>query len=79
MSYKLKPGTESFEVVDGPFAGKKFLRGKIYKEVPPEEKKKFEKIRDLKGQGPRIEKLKPRTPDPEPRMLKPEPRTLNRR
>jgi hypothetical protein len=49
--YQLKKGVESFEVVDGPFAGKKFLRGKTYKDIPPEEKHKFEKIRD---QGPGI-------------------------
>lgn len=44
MSYKLKPGIESFEVVDGPFAGKKFLQGRIYEDVPPNEKTKFEKV-----------------------------------
>ena len=49
MPYKLKPGVESFEVVDGPFAGKKFLRGKVYEKIPPEEKKKFEQV---KAQGP---------------------------
>ena len=42
--YRLKKGVENFQVVDGPFAGRKFVRGKIYNEVPPEEKGKFEKI-----------------------------------
>ena len=37
--YKLKKGIENFEVVDGAFAGRKFVRGKVYGEVPPEEKK----------------------------------------
>lgn len=65
MKYKLKPGVESFEVVDGEFAGKKFLRGKVYEKIPQEEAKKFEKTRDQKlevrdqrlevgGQGPEV-------------------------
>ena len=32
-------------MVDGAFAGRKFVRGKVYGEVPPEEKKKFEEIK----------------------------------
>lgn len=44
MKYQLKKGQESFEVVDGEFAGRKFLRGKIYEKIPPREKEKFEKI-----------------------------------
>jgi len=46
--YQLKKGVESFEVVDGAFAGKKFLRGRVYAAIPPEEAKKFEKIEDRK-------------------------------
>lgn len=42
--YQLKKGVESFEVVDGPMAGRKFFRGQTYKEIPPGEEKKFEKI-----------------------------------
>ena len=48
--YKLKKGIENFEVVDGAFAGRKFVRGKVYGEVPPEEKKKFKEIRDQKSE-----------------------------
>lgn len=48
MKYKLKKGVESFEVVDGPMAGRKFLRGKVYKEIPSGEAKKFEKIEEQK-------------------------------
>ena len=40
--YRLKPGQESFEVVDGPSAGKKFLRGQTYMEIPAEYRKRFE-------------------------------------
>ena len=43
--YKLKKGIENFQVVDGAFAGRKFVRGKVYGEVPPEEKRKFEEIK----------------------------------
>ena len=48
--YKLRKGIENFQVVDGAFAGRKFVRGKVYGEVPPEEKRKFEKLetRNLK-------------------------------
>ena len=47
--YKLKQGIENFQVVDGAFAGRKFVRGKVYGEVPPEEKKKFDEIKPLKA------------------------------
>ncbi len=40
--YRLKG--PAFTVVDGPFAGKTFRRGVIYKEVPPEEAGRFEKV-----------------------------------
>ena len=43
--YKLKKGIENFQVVDGAFAGRKFVRGKVYGEVPAEEKKKFDEIK----------------------------------
>ena len=41
--YQLKPGVPAFEVVDGPFAGRKFKAGVLYNEVPPEESPKFMK------------------------------------
>jgi hypothetical protein len=58
--YKLKKGIENFDVVDGAFAGRKFVRGKVYGEVPPEEKKKFEEIKpekvqsELKSEVPKV-------------------------
>ena len=42
--YQLKKGQESFDVVDGEFAGRKYVKGKVYDAVPPNEKHKFEKI-----------------------------------
>jgi hypothetical protein len=43
---RLKPGQESFEVVDGPGAGLKFLRGKVYdaKTIPKTEAWRFEPV-----------------------------------
>jgi len=43
--FTLKKGAESFQVVDGPLAGKRYVRGKAYKQVPPEERAKFEEIK----------------------------------
>jgi len=45
--YKLKKGIENFDVVDGAFAGRKFVRGKVYGEVPPDESKKFDEIKPI--------------------------------
>jgi hypothetical protein len=42
--YRLKTTSAAFEIVDGPFAGRKYLHGKTYAEVPPQEKDKFEKV-----------------------------------
>lgn len=34
--YTLKPGQAPFEMVDGPLAGKRYERGKVYSEIPTE-------------------------------------------
>lgn len=44
MSYKLKPNVAGFTVVDGPFAGREFRGGRIYKDIPLREKEKFIEI-----------------------------------
>lgn len=44
MAYKIKKGFDSFEVVDGIFAGKKYERDKVYDDIPPNEKHKFEEV-----------------------------------
>jgi len=44
MAYQLKKSVEGFQVVDGPFAGRKFEKGKEYAEIPLEEAKKFEPV-----------------------------------
>lgn len=53
--YKLKKGQENFTPMSGSFEGKKFKRGETYGEIPPEERRRFEKIPDPKsspgGQG----------------------------
>lgn len=49
MTYTLKKGMENFQVVDGPFAGRKFVRGKVYGEVPPQEENRFEEIKPIEA------------------------------
>ena len=44
--YQLKPGSESFTVVDGPCAGKTYKPGQAYTEIPPQEKKRFQEIKE---------------------------------
>jgi hypothetical protein len=49
--YKIKKDVENFDVVDGAFAGRKFVCGRVYGEVPPEEKDKFDEIKpEVKAQ-----------------------------
>lgn len=43
--YKLKAGMESFTVVDGSYAGRKYLRGRTYADIPPQEVHRFEEIK----------------------------------
>jgi len=40
--YQLKKGQEGFEVVDGPDAGRAYLRGKPYTKVPAGYENRFE-------------------------------------
>jgi len=42
--YKLKPGQEKFQVVDGPYAGRKYQPGVTYTDIPPEEAHRFAKV-----------------------------------
>lgn len=42
MAYRLK--SESFEIVDGPDAGKKFKRGQVYDQIPEAYLSEFEMI-----------------------------------
>lgn len=44
MAYRLKKRVENFEIVDGPDAGKKFVRGRSYKEVPAAYAARFDKV-----------------------------------
>lgn len=49
MEHKLKPGAESFTVVDGPFAGRTFDPGRAYGEIPLQEAHRFEEIKEEAG------------------------------
>lgn len=42
--FKLKKGQESFQVVDGPDAGKTFRRGVAYDHIPTGEERRFEPV-----------------------------------
>ncbi|MCK9195441.1 MAG: hypothetical protein M0P16_00490 [Syntrophales bacterium] len=44
--YQLKLGSESFTVVDGPYAGKTYKPGQAYADVPPQEMGRFRKIKE---------------------------------
>lgn len=69
--YRLKPGVESFDVVDGPYAGRRFVRGLTYTDIPPEEKHKFEEVRDPTGQGADGRSGTDRPAKTIPRLVKP--------
>lgn len=43
--YRLKNSEEAFQIVDGPFAGRKFVRGKDYREIPPGYDDRFEQVK----------------------------------
>ena len=47
--YRLKPGQETIDIVDGDHAGKRFERGKTYSDIPGNEKHRFEKIEPPKA------------------------------
>lgn len=55
MSYRLKRGCEAFEVVEGHLAGRKFIPGRTYEEIPAAEAHKF----DGSGPAPAPEPAKP--------------------
>lgn len=66
-SYQLKKGQESFQIVDGPNAGRKFERGRKYKEsqIPAEVNERFEKI-EVKSQKPEVRNQKSEKKTAEP-------------
>jgi len=47
--YKLRQGQESFQVVDGPFEGRQYARGRLYREVPAAYRSRFETVQ---GESP---------------------------
>lgn len=54
--YRLKPGAESFDVVDGPLAGRRYRKSETYTEIPPSEKHRFEPVKPAKTEKPATEK-----------------------
>lgn len=51
--YKLGKGREAFEIVDGPGAGLKFERNKIYDRVPAEYEDRFDRVKPEKVPSPK--------------------------
>ena len=62
MSYKLKEGIEDFQVVDGAFEGRKFKKGFLYAEIPPEETQKFEEVAE-EAQSPKTKSATKKSSD----------------
>jgi len=65
--YKLKPGQEAFQVVDGPCEGRSYQPGVVYTEadIPPQEAKRFQEILEQSDSAPVAEtkpKAKKETP-----------------
>jgi hypothetical protein len=58
--YKLKENQESFQVVDGEFAGRSYKRGETYSEVPPNEAYRFDEIPDAPDNTTRGKKATPK-------------------
>ncbi len=46
MKYRLKKTEEAIQIVDGPYAGRKYAKGTLYNEIPPEEAHRFEKAKE---------------------------------
>ena len=46
--YRLKSNVADFHVVDGPFAGRNFVAGQTYPEIPPGEERRFEAVNSRK-------------------------------
>lgn len=44
--YQLKPDAPEFECVDGPLAGRKFLKGEVYAAVPAGDQNRFDIVPD---------------------------------
>jgi len=71
VKYRLKG--ENFTIVSGPDAGKKFMRGRVYEQVPDGYQERFEKIPETDKPPapavPRMPKKKPVAPVPGPGTL----------
>jgi len=52
--YMLKKGQPAIEIVDGPMAGRKFVPGVEYAEVPPQEKHRFSEVKKAAPKRPAV-------------------------
>jgi hypothetical protein len=46
--------SETFQMVDGPYKGKKYQRGKQYSDIPPTEKKRFKFVGEASKPRPEV-------------------------
>lgn len=59
MPYRLKPTEENFQVVDGPFAGRRYVAGTVYGEVPPGEEARFVAVDHAQPETKKTKKQEP--------------------
>lgn len=61
--YRLKKGVADFTVVDGPFERRSYKAGEVYdeKDIPPQEKHKFELDGEAQADQPAAEPVKKKT------------------
>ena len=63
--YRLKPGQETIEIVDGDHAGKRYERGKTYTAIPENEAHRFEDANPPQAAKPAKTAEKPEASKPE--------------
>lgn len=56
MAYMLKAGQETFEIVDGPHAGKIYFKEGQYDSIPEAESHRFETVKAVKTVLPQTKK-----------------------
>lgn len=49
--FRLKRNVPDIEIVDGPFARRKFMAGETYTEIPPELRDRFEAVEPTEDLG----------------------------
>ena len=58
MGSRLKPNAPDIEIVDGPFAGKRYVAGVLYEAIPPQEAHRFDEVTPAPAASPQKTKTK---------------------